>query len=149
MPPHAGHGAGPGHGADTSHGRWAWGPGSFGSRLIQGGCCTTFLLPRSSCRDSRLLQQLLTSPTPGVPGSCSPLPQQKHWSPTHAEPCQGKEGQGRSCAVPGRWWPMLGGPALCPSRWSGCRGLQGALGPGSLCKHCDHRGNVLTALASA
>lgn len=36
-----------------------------------------------------------------------------------------------------------------PIRWSECCGLQDALGPCSLCKHGDHRGNVLTPLASA
>lgn len=32
----------------SSHQQQAWGEGSFGSRLIQGGDCTTLILPRSS-----------------------------------------------------------------------------------------------------
>lgn len=45
------HSAGLGLGTkpSSSHQQQAWGEGGFGSRLIQGGCCTMLLLSRGSC----------------------------------------------------------------------------------------------------
>lgn len=75
-----------------------------------------------------------------------------------------------SCAPPGRCnmrtgqagparllrAPRAGGTMRCcsprlphPIRWSECCRLQDGLGCRSLCKHRDHRGNVLTPPASA
>lgn len=135
IPPTQGTGQGLGTTPSPSHGPWAWGRGSFGSRLIQGSCCTTFLLPRSSCRDSRLLQlpDLAHTGGPGAPARPCPSRDIGHprmLSRARRAGWKGKEGQGRAgqvvllCRDPGSWWPMLCPLFVRPSRWSECRGFR-------------------------
>lgn len=112
MPPTHGTGQGLGTTPSPSHGQWAWGRDSFGSRLIQGGCCTTFLPPRSSRCESRL-QQLPDLAHTGGPGApARPCPSRNTGRPRTLSPARsagwkGKEeaGQDRQvlllCTSPG------------------------------------------------
>lgn len=120
---HTGHGAGPGHAAVSLPRAVGVGTGQFRQWLIQGGCCTTFLLARSSCRESRLPQLPDLTHTGGPGAAARPCPSRNTGHP-HVLSLPGgpggreRKGQGRSCssaANPGSCSRCSAAPAVCAS----------------------------------
>ncbi|XP_039420663.1 uncharacterized protein LOC120411236 [Corvus cornix cornix] len=115
-------------------------------------------LPDSSRCESRLQQlpDLTHTGGPGAPARSCPSRNTgcpRTLSPARSAGWKGQGRTGRSCSSArtlGAAARCSAAPAVCGSiKWSGCCGLQDARGPCSLCKHRDHRGNVLTPMASA